>query len=335
MSAVFLFILLLLFRRWLTNLCETANVIMLNRRKWCKTADTLQVIKHKATNDVQFLKDVKAELIRNGGDILKTKVTPYKQMYEDFLKGRLYKYCSMKQLNEHEDSFTTDLHEARRDFSLNLQHFKEEIDTWFQSLHNDITSKSWLLQLFNKTPIKSSYKYEFLMYGLIIAFPVAKLVLVGKFIKEEIQDVKLNNANTRIELEVDQLSYHVKELQQSFIRQLERQMELLSNIDDLEIQPCSEQTINRVQTVMNGLLTVFIKDVCTHEIEPKNVQIIEEIDKSGHVVHAVDCHGIGELARKTIHTKIKQKYSLDERRESTTESIEAKVSYCKELMLLR
>jgi hypothetical protein len=77
----------------------------------------------------------------------------------------------MKQLNEHEDSFTTDLHEARRDFSLNLQHFKEEIDTWFQSLHNDITSKSWLLQLFNKTPIKSSYKYEFLMYGLIIAFP--------------------------------------------------------------------------------------------------------------------------------------------------------------------
>jgi hypothetical protein len=79
------------------------------------------------------------------------------------------------------------------------------------------------------------------------------------------------NANTRIELEVDQLSYHVKELQQSFIRQLERQMELLSNIDDLEIQPCSEQTINRVQTVMNGLLTVFIKDVCSHEIDPKKV----------------------------------------------------------------
>jgi len=173
------------------------------------------------------------------------------------------------------------------------------------------------------------------MYGLIIAFPIAKLVLVGQFIKEEIQEVKLNHANTRIELEVNYLSYHVKELQKNFIRQLERQIELLSNIDDLEIQPCSEQTINRVQTVINGLLTVFIKDVCTHEIEPENVQIIEEIDKSGHVVHAVDCRGIGELARKTIHTKIKQKYSLDERRESTTESIETKVSYCKELMLLR
>jgi len=87
----FYLLLLLLFRRWLTNLCETANVIMLNRRKWCKTADTLQEIKHKATIDVQFLKDAKTELIRNGGDILETKVARYKQMYEDFLKANFDK----------------------------------------------------------------------------------------------------------------------------------------------------------------------------------------------------------------------------------------------------
>ncbi|CAC5418150.1 unnamed protein product [Mytilus coruscus] len=320
---------------WLTNLCEVALGLIKCRHQWCKTEETMREVKHKALKDVKFLKKVKSELLVNGAAILDNKTDQIKRDYEAYLKERLQKYCKSRILKEN-SLFTHDLYEAKRDFSLNLQNFKEDIDTWFQNLQTNIVNESWLLNLFYKTSGKSVNQFNFLLFGLVVVVPLAKVVLVGALLKDEINEARMKNPNHRIKMEVSQLSYHVEEIRNNFIMHIERQIALLNNIGELPLKPCNEQIIDRLQRVIDGLLNVFLRDVAVHEIPPEDVLVIEELDRSRHFVHIVQCNGLGEIARKKIETKIPHKLKGDEKsRAEYSESLSTQVTYCRELILLR
>ncbi|XP_052103940.1 uncharacterized protein LOC127737359 isoform X2 [Mytilus californianus] len=320
---------------WLTNLCEVALGLIKCRHQWCKTKETMREVKHKALKDVEFLKKVKSELHVNGAAILDNKTDQIKRDYEAYLKERLQRYCKSMILKEN-SSFTRDLYEAKRDFSLNLQNFKEDIDTWFQNLQTNIVNESWLLNLFYKSSGKSVNQFNFLLFGLVVVVPLAKVVLVGALLKDEINEARMKNPNHRIKMEVSQLSNHVEEIRNNFIMHIERQIALLNNIGELQLQPCNEQIIDRLQRVVDGLLNVFLRDVAVHEIPPEDVLVIEELDRSRHFVHTVQCNGLGELARKKIETRIPHKLKGDEKsRAEYSESLSTQVTYCRELILLR
>ncbi|XP_063416404.1 uncharacterized protein LOC134698035 isoform X2 [Mytilus trossulus] len=320
---------------WLTNLCEVALGLIKCRHQWCKTEETMIEVKHKALKDVEFLKKVKSELLVNGAAILDNKTDLVKRDYEAYLKERLQGYCKSMILKEN-SSFTHDLYEAKRDFSLNLQTFKEDIDAWFQNLQNNIVKQSWLLNLFYKTSCQSVNQFNFLLLGLVMVIPLAKVILVGALLKDEIDEARMKNPNNRIKMEVSLLSYHVEEIRNNFIMHIERQIALFNNIGKLEIQPCNEQIIDRLQRVIDGLLNVFLIDVAVHEIPPEDVLVIEELDRSRHFVHTVQCNGLGELARKKIETRIPHKLKGDEKsRAEYSKSLSTQVTYCRELILLR
>ncbi|XP_071151181.1 uncharacterized protein [Mytilus edulis] len=320
---------------WLTNLCEVALGLIKCRHQWCKTEETMTEVKQKALKDAEFLKEVKADLLVNGAAILDNKTDLVKRDYEAYLKERLQGYCKSMILKKN-SSFTHDLYEAKRDFSLNLQTFKEDIDVWFQNLQNNIVKQSWLLNLFYKTSCQSVNQFDFLLLGLVMVIPLAKVILVGALLKDEIDEARMKNPNHRIKMEVSLLSYHVEEIRNNFIMHIERQMALLNNIGKLEIQPCNEQITDRLQRVIDGLLNVFLRDVAVHEIPPEDVLVIEELDRSRHFVHTVQCNGLGELARKKIETRIPHKLKGDEKsRAEYSKSLSTQVTYCRELILLR
>ncbi|CAG2221631.1 unnamed protein product [Mytilus edulis] len=320
---------------WLTNLCEVALGLIKCRHQWCKTEETMTEVKQKALKDAEFLKKVKADLLVNGAAILDNKTDLVKRDYEAYLKERLQGYCKSTILKKN-SSFTHDLYEAKRDFSLNLQTFKEDIDVWFQNLQNNIVKQSWLLNLFYKTSCQSVNQFNFLLLGLVMVIPLAKVILVGALLKDEIDEARMNNPNHRIKMEVSLLSYHVEEIRNNFIMHIERQMALLNNIGKLEIQPCNEEITDRLQRVIDGLLNVFLRDVAVHEIPPEDVLVIEELDRSRHFVHTVQCNGLGELARKKIETRIPHKLKGDEKsRAEYSKSLSTQVTYCRELILLR
>lgn len=140
---------------------------------------------------------------------------------------------------------------------MNLKEFKEDFDSWLQNLQRSIINESWLLHLFHKYEDRRSYKFDFLLYGYVVAIPIAKLVLVGKFLIEEVDELKVKNPSTRIQREVDYLGFQVAEITENFVMHLDKQIKHLENIEMLNLSPTSEALVSELSHTIDEL---FIGD---------------------------------------------------------------------------
>lgn len=309
---------------------------MKSGRSWCMTEKVLVDIRTNISHDVQLLRDVKADLMSNGKLILAEKIEKMQARYKLHLETELRKYQQSSIIKANEKHFDKDLETARLDFSENFNELSDDINSWFRTLQASIKDQSCLLRIFNQNVNLKSYTFDILLFASVLFVPVVKIVLIGKFLLGEVDELKLRSFSYRIQRELDFLELQCGKITENFIKLLEKQINMMENIDKLDICPSDETLVNELSRTIDDLLVIFLANVCTHEINPADVQVVETIEKSRHSVHEVKHKYHGTLARKVIQTDILHTSGEKQQNRSVrTQSVSYKVLCCRELLLLR